>query len=112
MNIQTETKKRDSNKQYWTDQINGWKQSGISQTGYCEEHNLNPHTFKYWKYKFDKSGQNQKQKPLLPVSIHSDPKPSSFCGISLTFRDRFTIKLDEEFNHKTLYQVIKVLEEF
>jgi hypothetical protein len=49
---------------YWAGVIQAWKQSGTSQTKYCEENKLSIATFSYWHK------QLLKQKNLLvPVKV-------------------------------------------
>jgi hypothetical protein len=43
---------------FWQGHIRGWRESGISQVGYCREHGLKETAFTYWKGKLtqDRSG--------------------------------------------------------
>jgi hypothetical protein len=43
--------KRDLEKErYWRNQIASWRISGLSQTAFCRQENLNFHTFSSWTY--------------------------------------------------------------
>lgn len=35
----------------WSEHIQRWQESGLTQQGYCREHHLAPHQFTYWKHK-------------------------------------------------------------
>jgi hypothetical protein len=41
---------------FWQEHIQGWRQSGISQVGYCREHGLKETAFTYWKGKLTQVG--------------------------------------------------------
>lgn len=36
---------------HWQQQISHWRQSGLSQTAFCDAHNLVYHQFVYWRRK-------------------------------------------------------------
>jgi|GEM_PF-741844 len=96
---------------FWSQQIENWKQSGLSQVQYCLEHNLKKHTFYYWRAKLDQDCEPQ---PLLPVTIIPDSPPVSYSntsGISLSIGGRFIIQLEEGFSGTALSKLIDILEE-
>jgi hypothetical protein len=35
--------------EFWQDHINAWQGSGLSQTGYCKQHEIKFHNFAYWR---------------------------------------------------------------
>lgn len=35
----------------WSEHIQRWQDSGLTQQDYCREHHLVPHQFTYWKHK-------------------------------------------------------------
>ena len=37
----------------WEQQIKSWRESGLTQTAYCEQSQLKPHQFIYWKKKIE-----------------------------------------------------------
>ncbi len=37
------------NKENWQEHVEAWKTSGQTQREYCDNHDLNFHTFKYWR---------------------------------------------------------------
>ena len=41
-----------SNRVFWQDQINKWKESTLTITEYCRNHKLSIDQFKYWQYRF------------------------------------------------------------
>ena len=42
---------RKQNQELWQERIKDWQQSGLSASAWCEQHNLKPHLFFYWKRK-------------------------------------------------------------
>jgi len=41
-----------SRKLFWSDHIQAWQSSGLSQSAYCREHDLCSQKLSYWKRKF------------------------------------------------------------
>ena len=107
----TEAKTRQSKKNYWSHHLDSWRTSGLSQVQYCQENQLNKHTFTYWKAKLEKK---QLLSPLLPVSVKPDAKqdfPFLHSGIILSFNDRLSIQLENGFNRDTLSRLMDLLEQ-
>lgn len=108
--LQTEKTGRQSKQAFWNRHIETWQQSGLTQVDYCQKHDLNKHTFLYWKAKWNKS---EMTRPLLPVSIlneiHSTTSPVS-SGISISISKGLEVTLDVGFDSETLSRLIDVLE--
>lgn len=104
---------REEKRAYWQEQLNGWKNSNLPQAIYCQNHDLNKHTFSYWRRKLASEPSPRGQ--LVPVSIVPNhpirltKKESIKSGLSLRLGDRFTIELDAEFNAGTLKHLVNIL---
>ena len=102
--------KASKRKIYWKNQIQKWKETGLTQKEYCRRSQLNKHTFKYW---IQKLKRDAKSLALVPVSLVPETSPlESNCrsGISVTVKNRFEVYLETEFHSPTLSQLISVLE--
>ena len=53
-----------SKSDFWKQHIADWQASGLSQTSYCDQHNLKLNTFTYWRSK-----QSKARPKLMPVSM-------------------------------------------
>ena len=40
---------RAAKRQYWQEQFENWKESGLTQAEYCRRHGLKQHQWWYWK---------------------------------------------------------------
>ena len=101
---------RRSRSEFWHRHIENWSSSDLTQVEYCRQNALNRHTFAYWKSKLNKK---EAVRPFLPVSIQPETSPSNSSfpsGISLSFKDRFDVRLEVGFNCDTLSRLIDVLE--
>ncbi len=101
---------RQARSEFWDRHIKNQSNSDLTQVEYCRLNNLNRHTFGYWKSKLNKK---EVFRPLLPVSVSPDTTPnnSSFpSGISLSFNNRFDVRLEIGFNCDTLSRLIDVME--
>ncbi len=54
---------------YWQTQVEGWRQSGLSQIAYCEQHGLNIKSFRRWRTKLQRAATTAASLTLVPVSI-------------------------------------------
>ena len=54
---------------YWQEQLDGWRQSGLTQSAYCVKHGLNVKTFNRW-HKKAKQHQTTKEATLTLVPVH------------------------------------------
>jgi len=66
--------KRSEKTGYWQDQVEKQKQSGLSQSGYCEQAGIRIHNFYRWKRRLD--GETTSA-PAKFLKIVSDDTPSS-----------------------------------
>ncbi len=46
--IDPTTLPRDQRIAYWSDRIQAWRESGLSQTAFCRQEKLVAHQFNYW----------------------------------------------------------------
>ena len=101
---------RQSRSEYWSQHIENWSNSDLTQVEYCRQNELNRHTFNYWKSKLNRK---ETFRPFLPVSIQPEStsdKQSFPSGISLSFDKRFDVRLEIGFNCDTLSRLIDILE--
>ena len=107
---QTERKPKKSGREYWRQHIEACTQSNLTQVAYCRKNNLSRYAFGHWKSKLNKE---KNVHPLLPVSIKPEitPTHSSFpSGVSISFGNRFDVRLEVGFNSDTLLRLIDLLE--
>ena len=52
---------------YWQAQVEGWRQSGLSQIAYCTQHGLNVKSFRRWRTKLQRAAAASLT--LVPVSV-------------------------------------------
>ena len=63
-----------SKEDFWREHIEHWRNSGMSQRAYCEQHDLKLHVFIYWKRKQDTSHDDSGASAgsFIPVSVKQD----------------------------------------
>jgi hypothetical protein len=54
---------------YWQAQVEGWRQSGLSQITYCEHHGLNIKSFRRWRTKLQRAATTAASLTLVPISV-------------------------------------------
>lgn len=104
--------KSKAKRKFWAPRIKKCKKSGLSKIEYRDQHNLNKHTYGYWKTKINLENRIKPQS-LLPVLITPDTSQAvtpSHSGISLIARERFILGFETRFNPDTLSRLIDLLE--
>ena len=54
---------------YWQAQVEGWRQSGLSQITYCTHHGLNIKSFRRWRTKLQRAASAASTLTLVPISV-------------------------------------------
>ena len=54
---------------YWQTQVEGWRQSGLSQITYCTHHGLNIKSFRRWRTKLQRAVATAPSLTLVPISV-------------------------------------------
>ncbi|WP_444931878.1 IS66 family insertion sequence element accessory protein TnpA [Microbulbifer sp. SSSA002] len=92
-----------SKSDFWMMHVTKWKDSGLSQTAYCREHQLRLSTFTYWR------GKEAKKTPkLIPLSV--SPR-STDETVVVTLPGNAKIHLRESTLERTLPMVLHLLRE-
>jgi hypothetical protein len=67
---------------FWTEHVESWQQTNLTQTAYCQQHELRVHRFGYWKRKLA-----EPDKPLPDgqgfVQLRATPPTHSPLSIQL-----------------------------
>ena len=106
MTTQPRAEQLEEKRRYWKQQIEHWKESGLTQTEFCRLHNLKTHQLTYWNKRFH-SKQEQvslvelQWKPALQPAIGAGPTP-----LRLILNDQYRIDIDRGFDPLTLQQVV------
>ena len=75
---------------HWQQHIERWETSGLTQRGYCREHNLKPHQFSYWKRKLKSSASDDDSANETAsgfVRIQLEPPPQKMPQLRVQCRD-------------------------
>lgn len=69
---------------YWQQQVNTWKESGLSGAKFCEAHDLSYHRFVYWRQKLGCSTAPKKTVPAAGGFTRITVQPERDDGLSLS----------------------------
>jgi len=89
---------------FWKEHLENWKASNISQRKYCEENRINKNTFHYWCQRIKKTGKENTSFIHLNISQDLD---STF---EITVKEKYTIKLNNNYCSESLKKLIHTLE--
>lgn len=100
--------KRAHNRQRWHEHIQAWKQSGLGQKAFCEQHHLGLASFQRWRRIFTTEASTKETAPVtfLPVNV-MEPIPPS---LTLRVKENLRIEIPTGFDPITLKQLIQVLQ--
>lgn len=99
---------------HWRGHLDQWQKSGLSQRGYCLEHDLKCHSFHYWRKKLSETASSQLR--LVPLSGRTqaaNPIPErALEGRRLrVLVNNLTLEVDEAIEPKVLKGVVRALVE-
>ncbi len=99
--------KREVNRQRWSDRIEDWKRSDLTQKAFCEQHQIGFASFQRWRGILAKEGK-QKAAPatFLPISI---VPPASAPSLALCLGEDLRIEIPVGFDPVLLKQVVHTL---
>ena len=94
----------------WKAHIDSWKTGGLKPADYCRQHQLNIHTFRYWKRKF--SAPEAAGAALVQIYPPQVLKLRSGCPSPSPLRvlvGNFKIEVPPGFDPVTLKQLVHTL---
>jgi hypothetical protein len=100
--------KREVNRQRWSERIQDWKQSGLSQKAFCKQQQLRLGSFQRWRGIFMR-GENPEVPPavsFLPVNVTVAPA----SNLALLIDGHLRIEIPAGFDPMTLKQVVQALQ--
>jgi len=106
MTNQSRAEQLEEKRHYWKQQIEHWKESGLTQTEFCRLHNLKAQQLTYWKKRFH---SQQEQVSLVELQWNPAPQPTlspSASPLRLILNDQYRIDIDRGFDPLTLQQVV------
>jgi len=102
---------RSGNKQQlWSDRIAAWKDSGLCQKQYCDEHQLTYSTFVYWRGRLKRMNGDDLASGkvnFLPVKFKQEDQAS----LILRINDRHSIEIRPGFDPDLLGKVIQAVQQ-
>ena len=72
-------------KAFWPIHIEQWQASGLSQVAYCQQHDLCPQKFSYWKRK--STVKSASPSGFSRIRLDEMPVANPGLGLSLQFND-------------------------
>jgi hypothetical protein len=112
MTSQSQAKQLAEKRRFWEQQIQQWKDSGLTQKEFCRLHNLKAHQLTYWKKRFDRTEAPVSLIELQLGSALQPPISPSPTALRLILNDQYRIDIDRGFDPVTLQQVVLTLRQF
>ena len=99
--------KREVNRQRWSERIEHWKRSELTQKTFCEEHQIGLASFQRWRGIFAKEGK-PKAAPATFLPINIVPSASA-PSLALCLGEDLRIEIPAGFDPVMLKQVVHTL---
>ena len=90
---------------FWKEQIEKWNSSGLNQSEYCRQNNLNRKNFYNWKVKFS-TKQEISKSDFINFQIN---KTTQYSEIEFVYKEDFNFKLKADFDRELLKDVLEVI---
>jgi hypothetical protein len=106
---QSKSEQLERKRAYWKQQIENWRSSGMPQLAFCQEHDLKPHQFTYWKKRFV---QTETGITFVPVRIRHQIHTSSAAAtpsLRLIVDGDLQIEIRHDFDPQLLCKVIAAI---
>ncbi|MBT4077103.1 MAG: hypothetical protein HOE78_11005 [Gammaproteobacteria bacterium] len=97
----TETEK------YWTEHVESWQQTDLTQAAYCQKHELLVHRFGYWKRKLAEPDQHL---PEVQGFVQLRSMPSINSSLSLQLPNQLRIEGIASDNLYLVKQLTEILQ--
>jgi hypothetical protein len=103
-------KRSQERRSYWHDQFELWEKSGIPQSEYCRQNNIDIQLFSKWKNRLLKNNDIKENKFVrIPQRITNELSKSS--EIELAINEQYRIKVQNNFNPETLKKLVSTLKD-
>ncbi len=79
--------------------VSSWQQSDQSKSDYCQEQQINIHTFSYWVQKYKKTNGEKKEKPktekFISLQVESGVEHRT-AGVELCYPNGVRLRLESQ----------------
>ena len=112
---QERTAELEALRRYWKEQIESWREGGLSQSEFCRRHSLKYHRFLYWRKRFIRPAAPICPPGIveLPFAIGTGglvPEPLKPVRLAVGLRN-YRIEVERDFDPIALRQLIHVLDQ-
>ena len=100
--------KREINRRRWLARIQSWKDSGLTQKAFCQQHSLGLASFRRWRAIAMREGKPAESSVVtfLPVNV---VEPGA-ADLTVVINDSLRIEIPVGFDLATLRQVVQALQ--
>ena len=77
---------------YWKEQVDVWRDSGVSQVKYCQANDLSYHRFCYWRRKFEEGEQHRNPARDGGGFATVDFRPEASSGLTLSLPNGLVLR--------------------
>ena len=97
-------------REYWTGQVQRWRESGLTQREYCKREGISIERFGAWKRRLDHENQSEARGLVaVPPNTVSSALFAARPALGLVVDERYRVEIPDAFSPSTLEAVLQVL---
>jgi hypothetical protein len=97
-------------REYWSEEVQRWQGSGVTQKGYCNKRGISHERFGAWKRRLERE---KKDRSGAIVAIPSETVSAALLTmrptLGLVVKERYRVEIPDAFSPATLEAVLQVL---
>jgi transposase len=98
-----------SKEDFWRSHIAGWRESGLNQRAYCEQHGLSKSALGWWRSKLARQAAGNFTLVPLPFLKGTVVRNRIATGLTLVVGNHYRIEVGDDFHATTLARLLKTL---
>ena len=95
-------------RRHWADQVERWRESGLTQRQFCKNEGLPIERFGAWKRRLERESQSESSLVAVPPRIVSSALFTA-PALRLVVDERYRVEIPDSFSASTLETVLQVL---
>lgn len=101
---------RTKKENYWQEQVDSWRESGLSQAEFSKQAGISERSLGYWKRKFERVQSSEREShTVVAVPIPRDTPERSPQPITIHAWHDLRLEIPADFSPESLEKVIHVL---
>ena len=98
-----------SKEDFWRSHIGSWRESGLNQREYCQQHGLSKSALSWWRTKLTRQAAGEVTLVPVPFLKSSIGRNRISASLTLVVENHYRIEVGDDFHATTLVRLLKAL---